>query len=78
MAEVANTWPLLPTDRTTMDATTTIKSEKKKKKEMRQVPCDQYEETVIATEPNVQSLTLAHSYVKYLLMHWNKYFFNID
>jgi len=30
MAEVANTWPLLPTDKTTMDATTTIKSEKKK------------------------------------------------
>lgn len=31
MAEVANTWPLLPTDRTTIDATTTIKSESRAK-----------------------------------------------
>lgn len=29
MAEVANTWPLLPTDNTTMEATTTIKSDDK-------------------------------------------------
>ncbi len=29
MAEVAKTWPLEPTDSTTMDALTTIRSEKK-------------------------------------------------
>lgn len=31
IADVANTWPFEPTDNTTMEATTTIKSENKNK-----------------------------------------------
>ena len=64
MAEVANTWPLLPTDKTTMDATTTIKSEKKKWEKYLMINT---KKNIIAINSNVSNMYIIINRVIFIL-----------